>query len=106
MDVGQTHQEAPPDLPTRFSDRLAHWVKRGAASQTPGASLDLDARRAQLERAPDSGDVDAMFNLGLLYADMQPPNLDASCHWYERAADAGCVQWPYLPTSSRSARTT
>ena len=31
-----------------------------------------------------------MFELGALYERrMQPPDLDAARHWYERAADAG-----------------
>jgi hypothetical protein len=30
-----------------------------------------------------------MFNLGRLYARMEPPDLDAARHWWERGADAG-----------------
>ena len=32
-----------------------------------------------------------MFNLGLLYAMMEPPDLDAARRWWERAADAGHI---------------
>jgi TPR repeat protein len=51
---------------------------------------DLEAERRQWEPAADSGDNEAMFMLGYLYAErMQPPDLDTARRWYERAADAG-----------------
>ena len=43
------------------------------------------------ERAADAGESVAMFNLGLLYAQMEPPDLDAARRWWERAADAGHI---------------
>ena len=51
---------------------------------------DLNAARRWLERAVEAGYRDAMFNLGVLYAElMDPPDLIAACGWFERAAKAG-----------------
>ena len=42
------------------------------------------------QKAADSGNTDAMVNLGVLLADrLDPPDLDGAQAWYRRAADAG-----------------
>ena len=74
----------------RFAGRLPRQMTPGTASHVPEAPSGLDAERRRWERAADAGDSDAMFELGLLYANsMQPPDLDAARRWWERAADAG-----------------
>ena len=48
--------------------------------------LDSDADRAALERAAEAGDVDAMYNLGVMLVEDEP---EVARRWYERAAEAG-----------------
>ena len=49
----------------------------------PEMPADLDAERRQWERAAEGGDADAMFELGMLYAEsMQPPDLAAARRWF------------------------
>ncbi|MFD9106642.1 trypsin-like peptidase domain-containing protein [Streptomyces virginiae] len=41
------------------------------------------------ERAAQAGEPSAMFNLGVLLATQEPPDLDGARRWYEQAAQAG-----------------
>jgi TPR repeat protein len=54
---------------------------------------DLDAARGWYERAADAGDTDAMYGLGVLYAQlMDAPDLNAARGWWERAAALGHME--------------
>jgi TPR repeat protein len=44
----------------------------------------------QFERAAEDGHIDAMYNLGYLYAkSIAPPNIEEARRWLQRAADTG-----------------
>jgi TPR repeat protein len=81
---GQQSNGAAPR--PRRADALA---KRGLLLRTLGqreASVDLRTARDWYEKAAQSGDPDAMANLGALLHDSEP---EAARGWYEKAAQSG-----------------
>ena len=51
---------------------------------------EMEAARRWWTLAAEAGDVDAQFNLGVLFADLlSPPDLAEARRWYTRAAEAG-----------------
>jgi TPR repeat protein len=49
----------------------------------------LAGDRARFLEAAEAGDIDAQFALGLLHAQLDPPEMDEARAWYTRAAAAG-----------------
>ena len=62
-----------------------------AAAQAECQKALHEAEEAQRKRATNEGNAEAMFNLGLLYANGQGVTQDyvRACEWYEKAAEKG-----------------
>ena len=89
-DDGQSRPPRP--IPESFWGRIIERIAPADAFAVGIGAYNRDnatAAIAAFEKAADAGNAGAMFNLGLLLAGLEPPQLDAARGWYQKAADAG-----------------